>query len=354
MSNKIPIRFSLILVFVCGILTGFTLNYANEVQGTVLRTLEEAHDDEGFYTSPKKRQMFSRRWAQAIKEADEMLSKENSDTIMPSCLIPNKHATMELVQQQLLAHQQSSQSDQTTMTQPPPLVPLPIMNLGMPKTGSTTLFEFLTCAGLRGTHQILGSHVLSGHKSPITFEGVCMRDAVNNGLPPIGTCAPNEQFMMQMDSEFPLGFGTRTFVANEHRDECYFPQLELLEEFHREVPNATFIMNFRPIEHWIHSMRKWYGMFARFRVCNLPNKPRGIPQNITDDAEFTIELKRFLCSHVLHFRQFVQDHPSHKLIELDLYDTNTSSYVMSTLFPNSQTMDPPFWQHANQNPQSTN
>ena len=40
----------------------------------------------------------------------------------------------------------------------------------------------------------------------------------------------------------------------------------------------------------------------------------------------------FRCSHVLHLRNFVKTHPTHTLIELNLYDTNQSAEIMSSIF----------------------
>ena len=44
------------------------------------------------------------------------------------------------------------------------------------------------------------------------------------------------------------------------------------------------------------------------------------------------ELGYFYCIHVQHIRNFVQQYPSHNLIELDLYNTNQTSHFLTTLF----------------------
>ena len=89
-------------------------------------------------------------------------------------------------------------------------------------------------------------------------------------------------------------------------------------------------------------------MLERFQQCHLPNLPRGVPDDLDDELGVMTAMGRFMCSHVLHVRQFVKDHPSHALIELDLYDTDTATAtaVMSSLFP-AKTAHQNCWTHAN-------
>jgi hypothetical protein len=157
------------------------------------------------------------------------------------------------------------------------------------------------------------------------WEGICLRDAALLGLSPLEYCAPNEEFLMQMDADNPFGSSLDPHLLAKWRDDCFFPQLELLEVFHEEVPDATFVMNFRPIGDWIKSVTEWRGLLPRFSSCHLPNMPRGIPKDVGRPEH---DLTLFWCSHVLHVRHFVQEFPSHILIELDLYDSNTSAAVL--------------------------
>lgn len=148
---------------------------------------------------------------------------------------------------------------------------------------------------------------------------------------------------MQLDSEYPFAHGHP--LSTRFQDECFFPQLELLETLHDEAPNATFIMNFRPIQDWIKSMKTWSGMVGRFSLCNFPNMRLGIPANRRKPEA---ALTQFLCSHVLHARHFVEEFPSHALIELDLYDQETVAFVLTSLFPNRNTTDEKScWGHRN-------
>jgi hypothetical protein len=215
--------------------------------------------------------------------------------------------------------------------------------------GSTTLFEFFGCNGFSATHH---------WRNVKDFEGICMRDAVMNGLPPLASCAKGKDALMQIDVENPFGWDIRPekkdqniFHWRKTRDECFFPQMSLLHEIHEEAPNATFVIAFRPIKDWIKSMTGWNTILKRLRMCTLPNKPRLIPENLANDTEALETYTQFFCSHVIHLRNFVNSHPSHALIELELYNTKDSKEVMGTLFPSL--VDKPSkscWGKANTNP----
>ena len=252
-----------------------------------------------------------------------------------------------------------------------PLVPLPVLNVGMPKSGSTTLHRYYTCKGLNSTHWT--------DNTPGGFEGLCMRDAVRAGLPPLETCSHHAQALMQMDVAFPFGHRNQRYGTSEHhsvssRDDCFFPQLSVLEELHAENEDATFVLTFRPVRDWVNSMVNWYELMERLRKCHLPNLPRGIPdlsssspggnngsgnnnRNNKNNKDVRAVMAHFFCSHVNHVRSFVAKHPSHTLLELDLYDPNTP-VLLDKLFPSKPSnhhgkedeedeRDESCWKHSN-------
>jgi hypothetical protein len=263
-----------------------------------------------------------------LQDMQQNLNASHHTDPLASCFVANTSRTNEL----LVLQQQQQRA------LPLPL-PTPILNLGMPKCGSTTLYEFFQCAGYNSTHQIVD-------------DTICMRDAVvHNALPPLSTCTPHVQAFLQMDANFPLGFKKRVrrkhrpgFMAiTTKRDECFYPQISLLDEIHNEAPNATFILNFRPVQDWIRSVRNWFSLQHRMTLCHIPGLPRGVGREALD-------LMRWWCSHVLHVRKFVEQYPSHALIELDLYQSDTvNARIMSQLFqidPNASSC----WGHANSSP----
>jgi hypothetical protein len=143
-----------------------------------------------------------------------------------------------------------------------------------------------------------------------------MRKAVQNGKPPISGCnsSKSADALCQLDVNYPL-------------KNCFYPQISLLDEIHQEHPHATFILNFRPVDDWIRSARAWSNdIIGRWSKCVLPGL-------IKEGGRLTNqEMRNWLCGHVKHVREFVKQYPTHKLIELDLYDTKGSSEAMSSLF----------------------
>ena len=286
---------------------------------------------------------------------------------MPSCLLPDNEGMKELVKKLLIDDDNSSRRrNNTTNTNTNKsntntntntntlLLPLPILNMGMPKTGSTSLYEYFNCIGIKTTHWNINNIN--------EYEGICMRNAAHQLSSPLETCAPKIDALMQMDIASPLGtaFIKSPIPTYKEKDECFFPQLSLLNEIHNEKPSSTFIINFRPINDWIKSVSGWGDMLYRFSQCNLPNLPYNVPSHIlvnqmtntttnnNDNNNNTAAtaaaakvivnqiMIQFFCSHVIHLRNFVNQYPSHTLIELDLYDTDQTSYVLNTLFPQQQ------------------
>ena len=237
---------------------------------------------------------------------DKPTNQEGLPKPLLSCMKPNAEGTWNLVKQQ----------QQGMIPRP---ISLPVFNLGMPKIGSTTLFEFFKCSGIPANH---GEN------------GMCFKNAHMEGKPVVQTCnIDNSQAWLQLDINWP------------HRNACHYPQMSELEQIHEEEPNATFILNFRPFHDWYTSLINWRvhnvnnGTFMsdRLKDCDLPGLPKG-KGNET-------ELQEWLCNHVHNVRRFVQEHSSHALIELDLYDTTTSSEVMAELFGSNASC----WGKANTN-----
>jgi hypothetical protein len=249
----------------------------------------------------KKRQEGGGRLT-SLEILETVLAKDNKNNVgstnegLQSCFIPNTLRTRTLIDSgEILA--------------------LPVLNLGMPKCGSTTLQEFFRCAGFRSLH---GQN------------GACMEAAIREGRPPIAGCKRTryKQVLTQLDVQIPPN--------------CWFPQISFLDEIHQEEPNATFVLNFRPVNDWIHSARHWYGMADRWGKPDCITKIPGLVKEgntLTDQ-----EIRNWWCGHVKHVREFVEQYPTHKLIELDLYDTEGSSKSMASLFNANETC----WGHANE------
>jgi hypothetical protein len=174
--------------------------------------------------------------------------------------------------------------------------------------------DYLNCIGLEANH---------GQQGPKMFEN--LSKWLYQGR--------KTEAFTQLDSNFKTGF---------------YPQISLLDELHEVEPNSTLVFNFRPMADWIHSVTHWHGLRARMSQFLVPGlvmtpPPRQRSEDIRDTGEKNrggrkpimltgVQLAKWWCGHVLHIRDYVQEYPSHALIELDLYDSNGTASILYDLF----------------------
>jgi hypothetical protein len=118
--------------------------------------------------------------------------------------------------------------------------------------------------------------------------------------------------------------------------------IDALDEIHRDVPNATFILGMRDFDHWFDSISNWSTRPLRNRL--LKCKLRDLPNDAKTVEGITENFKMFFCSHVERIRKFVTDHPSHTLVEVDI-ESPKAGLMMSNLFG----IDESCWGHHNKN-----
>lgn len=193
------------------------------------------------------------------------------------------------------------------------LLPTPILLVGLPKTGTSTIHSFFARSGYQSSHFRCANEL---------YCGLCIKAAVHQGKPPLKTCGDYEVWA-QMDVE-NLG-------------QCHFPQIHNLEILHEEAPNATFVLSHRNMTRWFRSVKHWAGnmrsMAARLQKCE------GGPK--TKQAE---DLIQWHLEHIQRIRDFVKSHPSHKLIEINIEDPNAGEIMSAHFGPASPASN---WGHEN-------
>mmetsp|Transcript_24435 Transcript_24435/g.37385 ORF Transcript_24435/g.37385 Transcript_24435/m.37385 type:complete len:305 (-) Transcript_24435:275-1189(-) len=201
---------------------------------------------------------------------------------------------------------------------------LPIINLGMPKMGSTSLHSYFDCGGYKSVHWRCGERYCSE----------CIREAIQAGLPPFSKCN-----ITDIDSYAQIDRGPENLV-----------QVNNLNEIVGGVPNATFILTFRNMTKWYMSMSNWWTdskevpfnstkdntMRGRFEVANITGLPVGVGRNVS-------EFSHFYCEYVKRVREEVAKYPGrHELIEIDIEDP-TVGRQMEEAFGVNRTC----WGHSN-------
>ncbi|KAL7565731.1 hypothetical protein ACA910_005424 [Epithemia clementina (nom. ined.)] len=140
-----------------------------------------------------------------------------------SCFEPNLYAlplnkgTFQVLQQQ----------QQGLLPKP---LPCPIFNVGLPKMGSSTFYDFFTCAGLCANHGM---------------NSRCFAQAQQRGLPMLSTCSPlKKESKQSQNATLSLVQAWLQMDINYPPKACYYPQTSMLDKLHCKAPNATFVLNF--------------------------------------------------------------------------------------------------------------
>jgi len=198
--------------------------------------------------------------------------------------------------------------------------PNPVLVVGMPKAGTSTVAEYFRCGGVRRISHWTGCQgkISRGYCAHIIHSNV-----VEKQVDPLFDSGDNNVYA-QLD--YP------------GKDFCYFPQVEVLEEIHKFHPTSTLILNQRNMKSWIRSVKKWHGLASRINRCNITGLPPGVGGK-------DHELAMFYEDQVKRVRDLVKRYPSHRLVEV-FVDSPDAGEVMERAFG----IDRNCWGHRNANP----
>ena len=203
-----------------------------------------------------------------------------------------------------------------------PGVGLPVVVVGMPKAGTTSLAAYFRCGGLDVSHYECGDHAKCGACIERAFEHRA-RDV-------LGACGSYAAWA-QMDFE-----GTPNTKGAEGldgaKDRCFFPQVEALEAIASAHPSATFVLNRREdYADWVRSVDDWGDMRARLRDCDITGLPAGAGGEGDDGT-----LIAFAEAHADRVRRLFgnrSEHPDghHALVEV-VIDREDAGEVLEAAF----------------------
>jgi len=201
---------------------------------------------------------------------------------------------------------------------------LPIIVVGMPKVGTTTITNYFQCSG----RYKVSHHTCKRGTSGYSKCGVIIKTNVDAGRPPL--FGLNFDVYAQLDAWALVN--RRLFDYY-----CYMPQVEDMEKLHTQFPNATFVLNTRNVDHWVKSLHNFNrgNMLGQMIKCNITGLPSGVGRNVAD-------LKKFFEGHTDNIQKFVKSHPSHGLVEIDI-EHGEAGKILEEVFGINQTC----WGHAN-------
>ena len=209
-------------------------------------------------------------------------------------------------------------------------ISLPVLVVGLPKAGTTSLASYFACGGLDTSHYkcvTLAEGDDSFASTGSTMEqtcGRCIRDALAMNEPPLRSCG-NFEAWAQMDvAGRPLarsgevGLDGAGAGGGASDDTCFFPQIDALDALDAEFPKATLVLNRRASpEAWLRSVDGWNDLRERLRDCDVGGLPAGAG---AEGPEGDAELLAFVERHEANVRAFVSAHPSHELVEVTIED----------------------------------
>ena len=271
--------------------------------------------------------------------------------------------------------------------------PTRVLNVGMPKSGSSSAHFLFQQAGYSSSHWKCSKTILDRLlRRKVKHCGRCIQHAVEKGQHIFDSCG-NFDAYTQMDYAMKKSRGNDDdeYQYDDHNENddhndnddadhnddqndndqtyCIFPQITLLKELHRDAPNATWIMPVRNVSHWVRSITSWkiqadnggsLSMRERFGYCdftaagldfNGPALSRASTSSSSSMSSSSLvpeaQLKQLYCDHIVQVRRFVASHPSLTLLEFNLEHPNATEtgLFLQRHLPFVQATD---WGHHNQ------
>jgi hypothetical protein len=250
-----------------------------------------------------------------LQQLDPQRQQENTTKPMytiptRSCFLPNRSRTEVLVAAASALQRHDINNARRHWS---------IVNLGMPKMGSTSLFHFFLCSNITANHWRTESSDLTA----VVLIGECMRDTYENNNNNKSGTASKHQDLIQACT-----FGAQALTQIDvalSPERCVLPQIQYIQQLLLANDGKTmFILPFRPVDDWLASLYHQVRpdgsrLYDRLQHC-LPDGQH----NLAD----------VWCDHVTTIRQLV---PPDRLLELDLTDHAWTATMLSQFYHTNAT-----------------
>jgi hypothetical protein len=202
-------------------------------------------------------------------------------------------------------------------------VTLPVFVASLPKSGTTSIWQYFQCGGWRASHQwtrIDDEEDLPGDQteengdlgSPknrtASLIGKCVWDNIRLDRPPFEGCGGDPIYTDTGYARFkPIPNATAGTPM------CYYPSVFALENIRKHYPNATIVLVIRKPESWAESIMNWGNgtLLFRWDNCHFDNLPS--PPSLATRAQ----LEAFYNWHNYNVRSFAR-RSGMRMIEVSL------------------------------------
>jgi len=191
-------------------------------------------------------------------------------------------------------------------------VEFPVFVASLPKSGTTSMWQYFQCGGHSASHQWV-----KRNDTYAELTGRCVHDNVLLDRPPFSGCGSAQVFTDTGYAKFAAA------AEDEGKPLCYFPSISALDAIYRHYPEATIVMVVRNSSSWYDSMNAWAEgtLLKRWTACNLPHFPsEGTPSR---DAAMA-----FYEWHTNNVRRFAREHPSLAYVEVQLESDDETGRVL--------------------------
>ncbi|KAL3942527.1 MAG: hypothetical protein SGBAC_003303 [Bacillariaceae sp.] len=229
-------------------------------------------------------------------------------------------------------------------------LPLPVLAVGFPKAGTSSIFTFFQQQKFRSQHW----YCCKAQRDPQRGGPFLMADCLLRHMGHVSQNKTDDKTMLEQCGNFDvfaeingprcsddgnkgcrLEDGTMdTSVPNQQR--IFLPQHFNLDFLHDAAPNSTWILNTRLVSDWVESVMNWSDLQHQFaNEYHAQGLLDTLPSNETDMKAF---LEEIFLNHTEHVKDFVSRHPSHALIEINITDSGAGE-VLAESFG----LDSSFW-----------
>ncbi|CAB9509860.1 expressed unknown protein [Seminavis robusta] len=170
-------------------------------------------------------------------------------------------------------------------------VPYPIFVLNLPKSGTTTLWQYFEC-GLGPNRAVHWWTTQKGKQI-----GPCVEHNIKQNKPPVQNCGT-------FDVWIDFGYAGP--------DKCFFPAVHALEALYKSYPDATFLLVRRDTESWYQSAKKWGKMFEKWKTACRKDF---FPNLAATQPVHTEDFRTFYETTTLRIRQFAKENPGMRYLE---------------------------------------
>jgi hypothetical protein len=200
----------------------------------------------------------------------------------------------------------------------------PLLLIGLPKTGTTSLTSLLLSLGLRVAHQYLNTNYCSNVHFPIpevTVDHQIKWKQINQKAP---VCYVNHFMQYDISQKHdPLKtlFDTNTFVVTQF-DTCLdshsiWPQIDALSFLFKAYPNAFYLHTIRdPVAH-TKSILNWNDLGDRMNRTGLFDRFKG-QSSASQSVSKAKNIEIFIRNAQKIVRHQIKKYPNYKYLEIDL------------------------------------